>query len=281
MAATDGPRPPTRGQGKTPTNKLTADGKGRHAQGPGAPAEPARPSSSVQQQTVVVVPADALSNGFPVGTEVWFDATYKPPHSKRGSWRGLTWVARSAAKASWFISLSRLTRDRDPGLSVYIVLWIAALTWVFGWLAAHQGATKTVLDWILLAGTVYRLQDMVCATADDALRLTDRFEDPIEDPNWRTPIVILPFHVVQTVLVFAIAYVAFLSSADFDVPTKMPTNWWESLYVSWLNLPPLGSNGPALGSRAGQALTMAEASVAFLLVVLALGAFVSGREKQG
>jgi hypothetical protein len=183
-------------------------------------------------------------------------------------------LAAAVCHVSSWLSLCRLCFIKDRGLHeerqwaihVYVLAWMGGLLWLL--VSAPMGGW-----WPFLAPGIafYRLQDLLLSSMVDALSLRSTFGKY----DSRARVLIVLVNVVQLVVIFAIAYRYCLdtpvSKAFKDVQDlNTPFNY---LFLSWANLPPLGSGNAPLTFRA-RVLSMAETASALLLVVMALSAFL-------
>ena len=173
--------------------------------------------------------------------------------------------------ATWF-GLGK--PEKQGHLQAYVLLWLLALALLL-FVAPERAVAPSgkqplgLLGWLILGAAFYRLQDLLFASVDDALDLTStyvRFD-------WRGRIVLLLVNLIQVVLVFAIAYVVIIGHDIVPAALQTTHSHLDYLVVSWNGLPPLGSAPPTQLEKA-PALTMAEAGVGLLIVVIAVSAFV-------
>jgi hypothetical protein len=160
-------------------------------------------------------------------------------------------------------------------LQAYVLGWVGVLV-VLLYLAREPGQLALILpEWLILGLALYRLQDLLFSSVDDAMELTSTYRD--YDDKGR--ILILLVNLVEIILIFAIAYLVLVGPQA--ITTAMPPNHHitniDYFVQSWNTLAPFGSAAPAAIGLAPQ-LGMAEAVVSLLIVVIALSAFV-GREK--
>jgi hypothetical protein len=148
-------------------------------------------------------------------------------------------------------------------LHLYVSGWLLALIIIFA-TTPRTGALALALTGLAF----YRLQDLLFASLSDALELG------FQHFNWRGRLIILLVNIAEIVLIFGIAnYV--LSDASTTAASGSGHRF-DALFASWVNFPPLGG-GSVPTTVGARALTMAETGVGFLMVVMALSAFISRR----
>jgi hypothetical protein len=119
----------------------------------------------------------------------------------------------------------------------------------------------------------YRLQDLLFASLDDVLKLTDRARD-CWAPNREYPIVMGLINIVQSILIFAIAFQTLAGSQGLKLCSI--SSRFAFLYLSWTTLVTLGS-GCAPVTAMSRSLIMAETGTGLVLVGIVLAVFVSRR----
>ncbi|HEV3231449.1 MAG TPA: hypothetical protein VG245_04270, partial [Candidatus Dormibacteraeota bacterium] len=184
----------------------------------------------------------------------------------------ITSFLRGACQASAAISISTIFGwdGEDRLLQRYIAIWTLALA---GFVAALYLTGLPGWVFVVLAGlALYRLQDLVFASLDDALQLTPRDNQFNVLPHGFAVQVGL-VNIVQIVLIFALCLKVFAAN-DFDAAANHLTTPFDYLYLSWMVLLPPGS-GYNASTWVGRALSMLESGVGLLVVVLALSSFLS------
>jgi hypothetical protein len=179
--------------------------------------------------------------------------------------RGICWV-------NWAISLTRVkvksvAIESDPTrLHGYIFAWFVALV-AIGFLAPSHGAVAL----ILVAIALYRLQDFLFASLDQALDLTGK--RTFSEGVWQAPVLIALINLGQLVLVFGIAYHVLLDSSAFT-PTP-PSGRLGWLYLSWQSLPALGT-GYLPNTSGARVLTVLESGIALVMLTITVARFLAG-----
>jgi hypothetical protein len=176
------------------------------------------------------------------------------------------WLSRTCSPARWF--------DWDyeeSSIQFYVLFWLAGLTAIL-----FFGPTTGWPRWFMLGIVLYRLQELMFATLDNALGLTDRARRRPEPPayDWPTPLLLSLVSIIQVVLIFAIAYLILIGQnrAAFGNPPSGPL---DAFFLSWISLPPLGGGAIPLSAMA-RVLTVSEEATGLLLVVIAIGRFLAG-----
>jgi hypothetical protein len=155
-------------------------------------------------------------------------------------------------------------------IQLYVLFWLAGLSAILA-----VGPTTGWPRWFMLAIVLYRLQELMFATLDNALMLTDIARRPDRPTyKWPTPLLLALVSIIQVVLIFAIAYLVLIghNPAAFAQPPSSP---FDAFFLSWISLPPLGGGATPLSTMA-RALTITEEATALLLVVIAIGRFLAG-----
>jgi hypothetical protein len=186
-------------------------------------------------------------------------------------------IAKKICCINWTISLSRSKVKGRAIESVpkllhgYILAWFVALA-AIGYLGPSHGAAAL----ILVAIALYRLQDFLFASLDQALDLTGKRTFP--EGVWQAPVLIALINLGQLVLVFGITYHVLLGSSAF---TPMPPNGrlgW--LYVSWQSLPALGT-GYVPNTSAARVLAVLESGIALVMLTIAVARFLDKPRPPG
>jgi len=155
-------------------------------------------------------------------------------------------------------------------IQLYVLFWLLGLCAILAF-----GPTTGWPRWFMLGIVLYRLQELMFATLDNALMLTDRARQRNRPTyKWPTPLLLALVSIIQVVLIFAIAYLVLIgqNSAAFANPPSSP---FDAFFLSWISLPPLGGGATPLSTMA-RVLTISEEATALLLVVIAIGRFLAG-----
>jgi len=168
----------------------------------------------------------------------------------------VSWVKETAFKAP--------SDDEDPVIEVYVVAWLAVLIVLL--FVFPKGGDPGLA---LVAVAMYRLQDLVLSTFDDALQLTKRFSNI----DGASKVIFALVNLLQIVFIFAITFSVLTTSADW-VSAPQPFGTFGCIVLSWTGLIPFGVSASAQGMRA-QVLTMVESSVAVVILLIALSRFLS------
>jgi hypothetical protein len=175
------------------------------------------------------------------------------------------WLSRTCSPARWFNWDSY-----EWSIQVYVLTWLAGLSAILAF-----GPTIGWPRFVMLGIVLYRLQELMFATLDNALQLTDRARRPKLPAHDRpTPLVLALVSIIQVVLIFAIAYLILIGQ-NRPAVTPPPSNPFDAFFLSWISLPPLGGGATPLSTMA-RALTITEEATALLLVVIAIGRFLAG-----
>jgi hypothetical protein len=199
-------------------------------------------------------------------------------------------ATRFLCRLSSTVSLATIA-GRRVGLNAgdrvqwYVVVWLLVLA-----LGAWQTPVTGIAAIIVLTVAFYRLQDLLFAVIDDALRLTCRsiaFRFPQAGTDNRAirgrkaATTILVVNVVQIILIFAIGYhivntdASGMSKGVITLPTGAPQlGWFDYLYLSWTNLFTLGSGDLVTGIPA-EVLVALELASGFILIGTGLATFIS------
>jgi hypothetical protein len=174
-------------------------------------------------------------------------------------------LSRTCSPARW-----RNWDYEEASIQFYVLFWLAGLIAIL-----FFGPTTGWPRWFMLGIVLYRLQELMFATLDNALGLTDRArqeETPAYD--WPTPLLLSLVSIIQVVLIFAVAYLVLIgqSRAAFANPPSSPL---DAFFLSWISLPPLGGGATPLSTMA-RVLTVSEEATGLLLVVIAIGRFLAG-----
>jgi hypothetical protein len=175
------------------------------------------------------------------------------------------WLSRTCSPARWF--------DWDYGessIQTYVLFWLAGLIAIL-----LVGPTAGWPRFVMLGIVLYRLQELMFATLDNALGLTKRARRPeLPAYKWPTPLLLALVSIIQVVLIFAIAYLILIghNTAAFADPPSSP---FGAFFLGWISLPPLGGGATPLSTMA-RALTIGEEATGLLLVVIAIGRFLAG-----
>lgn len=174
------------------------------------------------------------------------------------------WLSRTCSPARW-----RNWDYEEASIQFYVLFWLAALSAIL-----FVGPTTGWPRFVTLAIVLYRLQELMFATLDNALGLTDRARQETPAYDWPTPLLLSLVSIIQVVLIFAIAYLVLIGQnrAAFANP---PSNPLDAFFLSWISLPPLGGGATPLSTMA-RVLTVSEEATGLLLVVIAIGRFLAG-----
>jgi hypothetical protein len=172
----------------------------------------------------------------------------------------IVWVSEKISVAYWLTKITKWQRD-SIFYGYYVSGWLAALLVILSY-APMSG------NWGLAFGSLalYRLQDLLFSTIGDALC----HPFPGSPPS---KIVLVIINIIQTVTIFAIAFLVFTSIHAFS--PSAPLSRFGHFYLSWSTLPPLGS-GFAAETTGARVLVMIESGIGILLTVVTLSRFLSG-----
>ena len=169
--------------------------------------------------------------------------------------------SRLLSAATWF----NLDQDERP-IHYYVLFWLIALIPILSF-----APTSGWPGLVLVGLAFYRLQDLIFSTLDNAFLLTTR-SSPSKD--WGLTLVILALvNIIQIVLIFAIAYLI-LTGRNPKSFYNPPTSRFDEFYLSWVSLPPLGG-GASPESIMAKILTITEEGIGLLIIVIAIGRFLS------
>jgi hypothetical protein len=175
------------------------------------------------------------------------------------------WLSRNCSPARWFE-----WDFEEWKIQLYVLFWLAGLSAILAF-----GPTTGWPRFVMLGIVLYRLQELIFATLDNAFQLTGRARQrPNDAYMWPTPIVLALVSIIQVVLIFAVAYLMLIGQNRAAV-TPPPSNPFDAFFLSWISLPPLGGGATPLSTMA-RALTITEEATALLLVVIAIGRFLDG-----
>lgn len=172
-------------------------------------------------------------------------------------------VSRGISVSRWF------SWDKsERGIHYYVLVWLGGLVLILA-----VGPTTGWPGWIMVGVVFYRLQDLIFSTLDNALLLSERARTRSRSYDSRTPVVLALVNIVQIVLVFAIAYLV-LTAQHAGSFTQPPSGRFGYFFLSWVSLPPLGGGATPL-SVIARALTIGEEGTGLLVIVIAVGRFLS------
>jgi hypothetical protein len=176
--------------------------------------------------------------------------------------------SRVFSVATWFE-----LDENERRIHRYVLLWLIALILILFFVP-----TSGWLGGVLLGVAFYRLQDLIFSTLDNVFRLTERSKrsDKYDAPNL---VLLALVNVIQVVLIFAIAYLI-LTSHNPRSFSDLPTGRFSNFFLSWISLPPLGG-GASPQSTMARILTMIEEGTGLLIIVIAIGRFLSVDQKSG
>lgn len=172
------------------------------------------------------------------------------------------WVSRWGSPA-------RPLDSEEWSIQTYVLIWLAGLSAILAF-----GPTTGWPRWFMLGIVLYRLQELMFATLDNAFKLTKRARRRDNAAyNWPTPLLLSLVSIIQVVLIFAIAYLILTGQnpAAFANPPSSP---FGAFFLSWISLPPLGGGANPLSTMA-RVLTIAEEATGLLLIVIAIGRFLA------
>jgi hypothetical protein len=174
-------------------------------------------------------------------------------------------LSRTCSPARWFNWDSY-----EWSIQTYVLIWLAGLSAILA-----VGPTTTA-GWrfVMLAIVLYRLQELMFATIDNALYLTGIARRPeLPAHEWPTPLLLALVSIVQVVLIFAVAYLVLIGHNPAAVKPP-PSSPFHAFFLSWISLPPLGGGATPVSTMA-RALTISEETTGLLLVVIAIGRFLA------
>jgi hypothetical protein len=174
------------------------------------------------------------------------------------------WVSREGSPARWF--------DWDSeewSIQIYVLFWLAGLSAILAF-----GPATGWPRFVMLGIVLYRLQELMFATLDNALKLTERARKKVAAYDWPTPLLLSVVSIIQVVLIFAVAYLI-LTGQNPAAFSHEPISRSGEFFLSWVSLPPLGGGATPL-SRMARVLTIGEEATGLLLVVIAIGRFLGG-----
>lgn len=176
---------------------------------------------------------------------------------------GVCEVSRYASPATWFE-----WDVKERAIHYYVLSWLAVLALI---LAA--GPATGWPRFVMLGIVLYRLQDLIFSTLDNALMLTVKGQKHRKFA-WQTPLMLALVNIVQIVLIFAIAYLV-LTGQNSRAFTQPPSGRFGEFFLSWISLPPLGGGAAPLSTMA-RVLTVSEEATGLLIIVIAVGRFLAG-----
>lgn len=184
----------------------------------------------------------------------------------------ITWFLTHVCSLSRKVSIAaRFKWDSDQRpMHIYVLVWLVLLSIGLGICPIIPGGLRI----LVLVIAFYRLQELMFATLDNALRLTDRTREKLDVYKWPTPLLLALTSIIQIVLIFAIAYLVLIGQ-NTKAFTSPPSNPFNAFFLSWISLPPLGGGATPLSTMA-KVLTISEEATGLLLVVIAIGRFLAG-----
>lgn len=177
------------------------------------------------------------------------------------------WLSRECSPARWFNWDSY-----EWSIQIYVLFWLAGLSAILVF-----GPTTGRPRFVMLGIVFFRLQELMFATLDNALALTDRARRQVPAYKWPTPLLLSLISIIQVVLIFAVAYLI-LTGQNPAAFSHQPISRSGEFFLSWISLPPLGGGATPL-SRTARVLTIAEEATGLLLVVIAIGRFLGGPDE--
>ena len=231
----------------------------------------ARSANRGPRRTVPVYPGRVsfLSRLFPGPPEV-APATADPPQKvvfTAALWFAC-WLSREGSPARW-----SNWDGYEWSIQIYVLFWLAGLSAILAF-----GPTTGWPRFVMLGIVLYRLQELMFATLDNALKLTKRARQTIPVYKWPTPLLLSLTSIIQVVLIFAVAYLI-LTGQNPAAFSHQPISRAGEFFVSWISLPPLGGGATPL-SRMARVLTIGEEATGLLLIVIAVGRFLSGPDQD-
>jgi chorismate mutase len=187
----------------------------------------------------------------------------------------ITWVLTHVCSLSRMLSLAARCHcdSRQGRMHIYVLVWLALLC--IGLAACPIILIHLWSRILVLVLVFYRLQELMFATFDNALKLSERSRKDLDVFKWPTPLLLALFSIIQTVLIFAIAYLILAGHHPAAFARPPPSSPFNAFYLSWISLPPLGGGATPLSTMA-RGLTIGEEATALLLVVIAIGRFLAG-----
>jgi len=175
------------------------------------------------------------------------------------------WLSRKCSPATWFNWDSY-----EWSIQIYVLIWLAGLSAILAF-----GPITGRPRFVMLGIVLYRLQELMFATLDNAFQLTKRARRAeLPAYEWPTPLLLALVSIIQVVLIFAVAYLI-LTGQNPAAFSHQPISRSGEFFLSWISLPPLGSGATPL-SRMARVLTIAEETTGLLLIVIAIGRFLAG-----
>ena len=179
----------------------------------------------------------------------------------------VSWLGRKCSPATWFNWDSY-----EWSIQIYVLIWLAGLSAILAF-----GPTTGWLRFVILGIVLYRLQELMFATLDNALKLTEKARRPkLPAYDWPTPLLLSLVSIIQVVLIFAISYLILIGQNTKGF-TNPPSSPFDAFFLSWISLPPLGGGATPLSTMA-RVLTISEEATGLLLVVIAIGRFLAGAD---
>jgi hypothetical protein len=137
------------------------------------------------------------------------------------------WLSRRSSPA-WCLD------SEQWSIQGYVLFWLVGLSAILAF-----GPTIGWLRFVMLGIVLYRLQELMFATLDNAFQLTERARrKDLPACEWPTPLLLALVSIIQVVLIFAIAYLILIgqNKAAFASPPASPS---DAFFLSWISLPPL------------------------------------------
>jgi hypothetical protein len=179
---------------------------------------------------------------------------------------GINRVLMIVCYFSRYTSVGTLLRRREAWIHYYVIFWLFALSAIL-----ILGPASGFPRWFMVGIAFYRLEDLIFSTLDNVLGLT-KFASA-DSYAWQTLLVIALVNIVQIVIIFAIANVMIIGHNPHAF-SQPPTDRFDFFFMSWISLPALGPGATALSTMA-KALTILEEATGLLMIVIAIGRFLS------
>ena len=181
---------------------------------------------------------------------------------------GLCEVSRRTSPCTWL----GIEAKGEAAVEGYVLFWAVAVSLFLTFCPPGGGPIPA----ILLAVALFRLQELVFASLDSALLLTqNRIEEKHRFENVSLAIIFL-VSVFQVAVIFALIYYVLTSPRAWSQPPH-PWGHWSCAFLGWTNLTPFTIGVHPLSTRA-RALAVFESVTAVMLIGIALSRFLSVRD---